>query len=125
MSHITKIATQMAEREFLLAALQDLGYKYEEGNLTISGFGTNKVQVEIKIDLRLSYDIGFRKNGQFFEIVADWWGVRGVQKEDFTRQLLQRYAYHAARNRLEEQGFTLVDEQTDKGEIRLVLRRMA
>jgi hypothetical protein len=38
---------------------------------------------------------------------------------------MQRYAYHAARAKLEDQGFALVREEVQQGErIHLVLRRM-
>jgi hypothetical protein len=40
-------------------------------------------------------------------------------------QLLQRYAYHVAKAKLQDQGFALVSEkQETTGQIRLVLRRM-
>ncbi len=125
MSHFSRLKTQMVEKEFLLKAITDLGYTYKEGELILKGFGDQNVPVEITIPLRFSYDIGFRKNQDTYEIVADWWGVHGVKRQEFTRKLFQRYAYHAARARLEEQGFTLVSEETEsKGQIRLVLRRM-
>jgi len=39
--------------------------------------------------------------------------------------LLQRYAYHAARAKLAEQGVTLVSEEVQEGNrVHLVLRRM-
>lgn len=125
MSHFSRVKTQIVEKEFLLQALKDLGYEYEEGDLRVGGFGGQMAKVDIKIPLRVSYDIGFRKTGSNFEVVADWFGVRGIKRKDFVDKVMQRYAYHAARARLEQQGFALVEEQTgDKGQIRLVLRRM-
>ncbi len=39
---------------------------------------------------------------------------------------MQRYAYHASRAKLEQQGFNMVEEKVeDTGQIRIVLRRMA
>ncbi len=116
----------MVEKEFLIQAIKDLGYSYEEGDLDIQGAGRKKAPVAIKINLRLSFDIGFQKNGDAYEIVADWYGVRGLNKKEFTEKIKQRYAYCATRARLEEQGFTLVAEETsEKGKIHLVLRRAA
>jgi hypothetical protein len=58
-------------------------------------------------------------------VVADWWGIRDVKQAQFLQQVMQRYAYHAARTKLEEQGFALVSEEVQQGEhIHLVLRRM-
>lgn len=125
MSHISRIKTGIIEKEHLLQALKDLGYEYEEGDLTIGGFGGQQTAVEIRVPLRLSSDIGFRKTGSGYEIVADWWGVRGITGPTFTQQVTQRYAYHVTRTKLEAQGFTLVEEAQEKGQIRLVLRRAA
>ena len=102
---ITRIKTKIVEKEFLLKAIEDLGYQYEEGDITISGFGANKTKADIKVKLRLSNDIGFRQTPQGYEIVADWWGVRGVNQKDFTARILQRYAYHTTRARLNRRAF--------------------
>ena len=125
MSHITRIKTKIIEKQYLLRALEDLGYHYEEGELSISGFGANKTNVDIRISLRLSSDIGFRQTSQGYEIIADWWGVRGISQKDFTARVMQRYAYHTTRTKLETQGFSLIEETAKDGQIHLTLRRMA
>lgn len=125
MSHISVIRTQIVERDCLLKALDDLGYPYETGNLKLKGYGGQQTDVEILIRRPLSADIGLRRNNNSYEIVADWFSVLGIKREEFTQQLLQRYAYHTARTRLEEQGFTLIEETQEKGQIRLLLRRAA
>jgi len=126
MSHFTRIKTQMVEREYLKRALKDLGYAWEEGNVEVRGYGGRRTRVEIKVGAgSRGYDIGFRKAGSAYEIVADWWGIRGISREEFPQQVTQRYAYHAARAKLEEQGFALVSEEVQEGErIHLLLRRM-
>ena len=124
MSHISRIKTKMEVKEYVLKALEDLGYSYEEGSQTITSLA-DRTQVDIKIHLRMSYDIGLRATPNGYEIVADWWGVRGTKQKEFTDKLMQRYAYHAAKAKLEEQGFSLVSEENQAdGQIRLVLRRM-
>lgn len=124
MSHFTRIKTRMVEQEYLTRALKDLGYACEEGDVKIRGFGGRRTQVQIRVKSR-GYDIGFRKVGGAYEVVADWWGVRGVKQKQFIQQVSQRYAYHATRAKLEEQGFTLVSEEVQDGDrIHLVLRRM-
>jgi hypothetical protein len=125
MSHFSRLKTQIIEKEYLLKALKDLEYPFEEGDLSIRGFGGDQTRVEVKIHRPLSYDIGFRRAGDSYEIVADWFGVRGLKQKDFANQVMQRYAYHATRAKLEEQGFALVEEETEQGQLRLVLRRMA
>jgi hypothetical protein len=114
----------MVEREYLIRALEDLDYAYEEEDVTIRGFGRQRQQVDIKVKTR-GYDVGFRKVGKSYEIIADWWGVRGISREKFLQQVIQRYAYHAVRAKLEEQGFILASEEVQEDrQIHLVLRRM-
>jgi hypothetical protein len=125
MSHFSRLKTQIVEKEYLLKALSDLGYQYEEGELNVRGFNGNQAKVEVVIHRPLSYDIGFRRSGDSYEIVADWFGVRGLKQKDFANQVMQRYAYHVTRDKLEQQGFDLVEEKAEKGQVRLVLRRMA
>lgn len=127
MSHFSRIETKMVDKKFVLKALADLGFSfYDEGEQQVIGFGGQKTPVDIRIPLKSSYDIGLRKKGSAYEVVADWFGVRGVNQNDFTRRLNQRYAYHATRDKLEQQGFDMVEEQVEQtGQIRVVLRRMA
>jgi hypothetical protein len=126
MSHFSRIQTQMAEKEFVLKALKDMGFTFQEGDQQVMGFAGQKSQVEIRIPLKMSYDIGLRKKGAAYEIVADWFGVHGINQKEFTNKLMQRYAYHATRSKLEQQGFDMIEEQVEEtGQIRITLRRMA
>jgi hypothetical protein len=126
MSHFSRIKTQIIDKRYLLQALDDLGFRYEEGKLHVGGFFGSKREAEIVIRLPLSNDIGLNLSDGIYEVVADWAGVHGVSQKDFLERLTQRYAYHAAKGQLEDQGFTLVEESVQNtGQIRLVLRRMA
>lgn len=127
MSHFTRIKTKMVIKEFITQALDDLGYTWEEGDLQMRGFLGERTRVEIKVRKpRRGHEIGLRKSGDSYEIVADWYGVRGVSKDEFQQLLTQRYAYHAARAKLMEQGFDLVSEETEQdGRLHLVLRRVS
>jgi hypothetical protein len=126
MSHFTTIKTKIVEKQYLKQALTDLNYNYQEGNVQIRGYGGNTTSVEIKIPTKNSgYDIGFRKAGDIYEVVADWWGIRYLTQEQFIQPVYQKYAYHAAKDKLEQQGFSLVSEEVEQGErIHLRLRRM-
>ena len=123
MSHISRIKTKIVEKEYLLAALKELGYQIEEIS-TVSGFGAASTKVDLKVRLRLSSDIGFVKHGDSYDIVADWFSVHGESAKNFTNKVMQQYAYQATRAKLEEQGFTLVQQTNEKGKIQMVLRRM-
>jgi hypothetical protein len=125
MSHFTRIRTQMVERRFITRSLADLGHKFEEGEVRVRGFMGRQTPAEIRVPTEAAgYDIGFARSNGHYEVVADWWGVRGVKRETFIAGVTQRYAYHAARERLEEQGFALVEERKEAGRIHLVLRRV-
>lgn len=126
MSHFTRIKTQMVERDYLVKALEDLGYRCQVGDVQVGGFFGERTTAEIKVRASIvGGEIGFRKTRDSYEMVADWWRI-GLKRDQFLRQLTQRYAYHAARAKLEKQGFSLVSEETQKdGRIHLVLRRMS
>ncbi len=124
MSHISKLKTEWVDAEILTLALNDLGYQVEKGDLTITSLRGEETRVDLKIRPPLSGEIGFRQNKGKFEIVADWFGVLGFKRSTLVRQINQRYAYHAARQKLEEQGFYLVEEKDEAGKIHLLLRRM-
>lgn len=124
MSHITRIRTKIVEEKYLIQALIDLGYNPQVGKHTIRGFQGQKAEVDIRVSQLLSYDIGFRKVDGAYEIVADWYGVRKISQKKFSDQLSQRYAYLVSKAKFEEQGFTLVEETQENGQIRLLLRRM-
>jgi len=125
MSHFTRIRTQIVEREFLLKALEDLGYAAETGDLKVRGLAGDQAQAEIKIKLKLGREVGFRKKGETYEIIGDPWGLGGGLK-DLSQKVNQRYAYHTAIAKLEAQGFSLISEENAQdGQIHLALRRMA
>ena len=73
-----------------------------------------------------SNDIGFRRqpDGTFEAIISEF--DRRKYSPQWLDKLTQRYAYHLARAKLQEQGFDLISEETARdGRIHLVLRRMA
>ena len=114
--------TQMVEKKYLTQALSDLGHAWREGPARLGLFGP---RVDIKVQVR-GHNVGFRKAGKTYEMVVV--GERGwsTSRAQFLQQVSQRYAYHAARAKLEEQGFTLASEEVQEdGRIHLVLRRMA
>jgi len=125
MSHFTRLRTKMTTRRTIERALTDLKYEYETGDVSIRGYMGQRTRAEIKVFTgHRGYDIGFSRSNGHFDVVADWWGIRKVKRQKFLDDVTQRYAYHATREKLEEQGFELVEEVTEKsGEVRLLLRR--
>jgi len=126
MSHFTRLQTRLVEREHLTAALGDLGYRYQEGEVEIRGYGGNRTSVEIKVPTsNAGYDIGFARGESGYDMVADWWGIHDINRDELLASLTRRYAYHATRASLAREGFDLVSEQTQTdGRVHLLLRRM-
>ncbi len=126
MSHFTTLKTRIVNKEYLLKALTDLGYNWQEGEVEAKGFMNSKTKVEISVPTsNPKYDIGFRREGDNWELVADWYGIRNIKPEEFMQKLQQRYAYHAVRDQLDQQDFSFVEEVVSSDNtIKLTLRRM-
>ncbi len=126
MSHFTSIKTQMVIRGYIKQAVESAGYTCVEGDVEIRGYNGQSTRVELRVPTQnQGYDIGFRRTGNAYEMVADWWGIHGIDQKQFLQKVIQQYAYHATKAKLEEQGFDLVSEESQSGgQIHLKLRRM-
>lgn len=122
--------TRLVERDVLLKAIRDMGFFYrqskEHGLIEIRGSGGRRTHVEITVRTREpDYDIGLRKTGDTYEVVADWWGIRSITRQEFVRRLTQRYAYYIVRAKIAAQGFSLMREEIEKGgEVHFVLDKV-
>ena len=61
MSHFTRIKTQIVDKEYLLKALDELGYEYETGSVEVRGLAGERTRAEVKVKLGLGREIGFRR----------------------------------------------------------------
>lgn len=125
MSHFSTVRTRLSERDQIAAALRDLGYTAEVGDLEVRGFVGNTTRAEIRVGSGVEgYDLGFRREGQTYELVADWYGLQGFDREAFLRTLTQRYAYRVAVDQLSREGFTVAEQVVEADRtIRLTVRR--
>jgi hypothetical protein len=135
MSHFTVLRTQITDTDALVKALADLGFTQVEVHQTaqhLYGYQgdvrpqTAEVIIRRQLIGPASNDIGFKRqeDGTFDAIISDY--DRNKYSQQWLQRLTQRYAYHVARAKLEEQGFALVTEEKQQDErIHLVLRRMA
>ncbi|MDQ1239673.1 MAG: hypothetical protein QG577_1859 [Thermodesulfobacteriota bacterium] len=126
MSHFTTLKTRIVSREHLLEALHDLHMEFETGELEIRGYQGIKTEVEVKVKTQNSdYNIGFRKRGDAFEMVADWYGIKDITPDEFLAKIAQRYAYRASMRKLLEQNFEIVSEEIlSDNSIHITVRRM-
>jgi len=127
MSHFSQIKTQIRNLSSLESALTDVGIDWKSGPREVRGYRGQTTQAEIAIAQDNGYDIGFRWNGQEYELVADlqYW-QQNLTVNGFLNQVTQRYAYHTVMNETAKQGFQVAETQKQAdGSIRLVLQRWA
>jgi Protein of unknown function (DUF1257) len=134
-SHFSTLRTRITDAKALVQALADLGFsqvEVHEAAQHLYGYQgdvrpqTAEVIIRRRFIGSLSNDLGFKRGGDgtFEAIISDY--DQRQYSQSWLDRLSQRYAYHAARTKLEEQGFALVAEETRQdGQIHLVLRRMA
>ena len=80
MSHFTTIKVKIKNGELLHQTLQELGYTVE-CNASVRGYQGNTTTAEYVIRQNNGYDLGFRLNGETYELVADFWGAKINQTE--------------------------------------------
>lgn len=125
MSHFSQIKTQIRNLSSLKLALNDLNVSWSDGPSSVRGYQGQTHQAEVVIPQDNDYDLGFRWNGQEYELVADlqYW-QQPLSVEGFIQQLTQRYAYHTVTAEAEKQGFQVAaEEKAADGSIRLVVQR--
>jgi hypothetical protein len=128
-SHFTTIKTQFVSRDHLKQALEDVREEFGLGEVrydaVVNGFGGGTTPAELVVSTRnRGYDIGFRKEGETYGLVADWYGIRDVEQEQLKSRLGQRYAYQVVREKLDQQGFSLIEEEVQENRaIHLTVRR--
>jgi len=125
MSHFTKIKTKIYEIEILKTALNNLGYKFSENVSSVRGYQGRATNVDLLINLKSSYDIGFHRTiDGSYEIVADWYGVKGVMKESFISNLMQTYSLELIKQEMEKKGYYIVEKTKMKDNtLKVVVRK--
>ncbi|MTJ08017.1 MULTISPECIES: DUF1257 domain-containing protein [unclassified Anabaena] len=125
MSHFSQIKTQIRNLESLQDALSDLGIDWKPGPCEVRGYRGQTHAAEVTIEQQNGYDIGFRWNGQEYELVADlqYW-QQNLSVDGFVRQVTQRYAYQTVVKETTKVGFQVAEQQKNAdGSIRLVVQR--
>ncbi|ERN40753.1 protein of unknown function (DUF1257) [Rubidibacter lacunae KORDI 51-2] len=125
MSHFSQIKTQIRNLSALQTALTDLGIEWKAGPQQVRGYQGQTQVADLAIAQANQFDIGFRWNGQEYELVADlqyWqqpWSING-----FLNRVTQRYALQTVLNETSKQGFQVAEQQQcEDGSVRLVVQR--
>ncbi len=125
MSHFSQIKTQIRNLSSLQDALTELGIDWKSGAAEVRGYRGQTQTAEVTIEQENGYDIGFRWNGQEYELVADlqYW-QQNLSVDGFLRQVTQRYAYQTVVKETARVGFQVAEQQNHAdGSIRLVVQR--
>ena len=127
MSHFTSIKTKLYDRATIEKSLSDLNIKWETEVNKVRGYKNQEEIAEIVIRQSNNHDIGFKWNGNEYELVTDlmfWDQKYSVNK--FLNQVNQRYAFNLITKVSEEQSFQYVEaENQQDGSIRLLLRKFS
>jgi hypothetical protein len=122
MSHFTTIKVQIKQGEVLLQVLKELGYQVEQ-NTHIRGYMGDKTNAEYVIKQSNGYDLGFRKNEESYELVADFWGAK-INQQEFINNISQKYAHKTLMETIQTEGFNVEEEEVlADGTVRVVVGR--
>ncbi|WP_353931990.1 DUF1257 domain-containing protein [Okeanomitos corallinicola TIOX110] len=120
MSHFTTIKVQIKNGDVLHQILQELGYQVEL-NSQVRGYMGDKTHAEYVIKQSNGYDLGFRKNGENYELVADFWGAK-INQQDFINKISQKYAHKTLMETIQTEGFNVEEEEVlADGTVRVVV----
>ncbi len=125
MSHFSNIKTQIRNLDSLKIALTDLGIDWQEGPEMVRGYQGQTLKAAIVVKQENNYDLGFRWNGQEYELVADlqYW-QQPLSVEGFLKKVTQGYALQTILSETSKQGFQVAEQQNNQdGSIRLVVQR--
>ncbi|TAL15746.1 DUF1257 domain-containing protein [bacterium] len=123
MSHFTRVKTRIVDMLYLKRALGELNLQHKEGKVKIRGYMGKKMEVELRISTPDGYDIGFRKAGDTYEVVADWDMIKSISQESFIAEVTRRYATEVVKEQLKIDNYTLVEETKQGNELHLTMRR--
>lgn len=125
MSHFTTVQTKINNVARLELVLKELGFAFtkaeEHQEVHVKGYLGQKTGAKISIHASKTYDIGVNVDAQTGNVtfVADWEFVEmtaGYTQDEFTRKVVQRYAYHTVKEEVTKRGYTLEEEKVDENQ---------
>ena len=104
--------------------MQSLGYPIKQNTL-VRGYLGDATTADYVIPMPNAYDIGFRKVGDRYELIADMWGL-AMNIEEFIGELNQQYATQIVLESATQQGFAIEQQELlEDGTVRIVIGRWA
>lgn len=129
-SHFSTVQTQLKDKDLLEKSLVKLGLPVTlpttEETVTVQGYKGETMEAQFAIPQENGKDIGFRWNGESYELVADlqFW-QQSVPMDAFLDKVHQRYSVETILDTAAEDGFNmeeLVENNVD-GTVTIELSR--
>lgn len=123
MSHFTSVETKIKNVMRLEQVLKELGFAYTKAEqhqkVHVKGYLRQTTEADLVIHASKNYEIGVNIDAETgnASFVADWEFVEmnaGFSQEEFTRKVMQRYAYHTVKEEVVARGYTLEEETVDE-----------
>lgn len=108
MSHWTKVKTKLSNKEYLMKALNRLGYEAREGNFTVTEYGTTE-KAEILLDKALG--LSLQEDGSYAFVGDPYHGtnqkIRSLygKLDRFTGEVATQYAVEETVDQLAQHNF--------------------
>ena len=129
MSHFTQVETKFHNLLILKKVIEELGYTWREGSqhVQVRGYRGQKLDADIVIDTKSSYDIGVVATEDGYTFVGDWDMIMtraGIEQDEFMKKVTQRYSYHTVMEEIKKKGYEVVEETTGVEQtVKLVVRK--
>lgn len=135
MSHFTKLSkAQISNVDAFIQACADLGFTEVKRNCKIKDYVGKEIEVDVAVNCG-RYDIALQMNKETgkYDMVADWWGIRGVLQagknpdiktdSDLQDYLLRHTTKHTIVNKYRRQGFRAEITEDEKYNLNITLSR--
>ena len=123
MSHFTTVETKIKNIARLELVLEELGHKFTKAEagqkVKVKGYLGQTTEADLVIHASKTYEIGVNIDAETGNatFVADWEFIEqtaGYDQAEFTRSVMQRYAYHTVKDEISKRGYTLEEETVDE-----------
>jgi hypothetical protein len=123
MSHFTTVETKIKNILRLELVLDELGFNYTKAEakqkVHVKGYLGQTTEADLVIHASKTYEIGVNVDAETgaATFVADWEFIEmtaGYNQDEFTRKVMQRYAYHTVKEEVTKRGYTLEEENVDE-----------
>jgi hypothetical protein len=120
MSHFTTIKVEIKNGEILEQTLQDLGFEVK-CQTVVRGYMGNRIEADYVIPQDHGYDLGFRRQGDSYDLIADFWGAM-IDPQDFVQLVTQKYAHNSLLAMVKSQGYNIEQQEIlEDGTVRVVV----